>query len=137
MVPPPRFGTITGMSCRRFATLWQYLQWSFCPVERPVNMSSETYRWKLVDDFVAAFNQHRAATFIPSERICVDESISRWYGHGGQWINIGLPMYVAIDRKPENGCEIQNSACAQKTNPWLNRNSFSHLRENKPNLAYS
>jgi hypothetical protein len=22
-------------------------------------------------------------------------------------------MYVAIDRKPENGCEIQNSACAR------------------------
>ena len=23
---------------------------------------------------------------------------------------MGLPMYVAIDQKPENGCEIQNSA---------------------------
>ena len=98
MVPAPRFGTITGMSCRRFDTLWQYLQWSFCPAERPVNMSSETYRWKLVDDFVAACNKHRAATFIPSERICVDESISQWYGHGGQWINMGLPMYIAIDQ---------------------------------------
>jgi hypothetical protein len=43
--------------------------------------------------------------------ICVDESISRWYGQGGNWINHGLPMYVAIDRKPENGCEIQNAAC--------------------------
>ena len=45
--------------------------------------------------------------------ICVDESISRWYGHGGHWINIGLPMYIAIDRKPENGCEIQNSCCGR------------------------
>jgi hypothetical protein len=29
----------------------------------------------------------------------------------GEWINHGLPNYVAIDRKPENGCEIQNAAC--------------------------
>ena len=37
--------------------------------------------------------------------------MSRWYGKGGHWINHGLPMYVAINRKPENGCEIQNAAC--------------------------
>ncbi|KAI2511132.1 Transposase IS4 [Fragilaria crotonensis] len=43
--------------------------------------------------------------------ICVDESMSRWYGQGGHWINHGLPQYAALDRKPENGCEIQNAAC--------------------------
>ena len=37
--------------------------------------------------------------------------MSWWYGQGGHWINHGLPMYVVIDRKPENGCEIQNAAC--------------------------
>ena len=37
--------------------------------------------------------------------------MSRWYGQGSHWINHGLPMYVAIDRKPENACEIQNAAC--------------------------
>ena len=37
--------------------------------------------------------------------------MSQWYGQGGHCINHGLPMYVAIDRKPENGCEIQNAAC--------------------------
>ena len=26
---------------------------------------------------------------------------------------MGLPQYVAIDKKPENGCEIQNSACSR------------------------
>ena len=62
---------------------------------------------------VDIFNQHREDNFIPGEWICADESISRWYGLGGYWINIGLPMYVAIDRKPENGCEIQNSACGK------------------------
>ena len=44
----------------------------------------------------------------PSYSICVDESMSRWYGIVGHWINAGLPHYIAIDRKPENGCEIQN-----------------------------
>ena len=39
--------------------------------------------------------------------------MSRWYGQGGHWINHGLPMYVVIDRKPENGCEIQNAACGR------------------------
>jgi hypothetical protein len=29
----------------------------------------------------------------------------------GSWINHGLPMCVAIDWKPENGCEIQNAPC--------------------------
>lgn len=27
---------------------------------------------------------------------------------GGGWINMGLPMYVSIERKPEDGGEIQN-----------------------------
>ena len=49
--------------------------------------------------------------FFPSDEICMDESMSRWYGQVGHWINHGLPMYVAIYRKPENGCEIQNAAC--------------------------
>ena len=39
--------------------------------------------------------------------------MSRWYGQGGHWINHGLPMYVAIDRKLENGCEIQNATCGR------------------------
>ena len=40
----------------------------------------------------------------------MDESISRWYGTGGGWINIGIPVYIAIDCKPKTGCEIHNSA---------------------------
>ena len=34
----------------------------------------------------------------------------RWYGIGGHWINPVFPQYISIDRKPENGCEIQNAA---------------------------
>jgi Transposase IS4 len=36
-----------------------------------------------------------------------------WYATGGDWINEGLPHYVAIDHKPENGCEIQNATCGK------------------------
>ena len=67
----------------------------------------------MISDFVDRFNEHRATTFIPSDVICIDESMSKWYGLGGRWINIGLPMYVAIDRKLVNGCEIQNVCCGR------------------------
>ena len=50
---------------------------------------------------------------MPSHLLCVDESMVRWYGLGGHWINTGLPNYVAIERKPENGCEIQNCCDGQ------------------------
>ena len=62
----------------------------------------------LVDDFVKNFNKYRTSHYVPSDLIYVDESMSKWYGLGGHWINMGLPMYVAIDHKPVNGCEIQN-----------------------------
>jgi hypothetical protein len=41
----------------------------------------------------------------------VGESISRCCGQGDEWINHGLPMYIAIDRKPENFSDIQNTTC--------------------------
>ena len=80
---------------------------------RPASMSDETFRWQLVDDFVLAINQHCKANFEPSGMICVDESIVRWYGLGGHWISVGLPHYVSMERKPEDGCEIQTSCCAE------------------------
>jgi hypothetical protein len=33
--------------------------------------------------------------------------------HGRRLENEGLPMYVQMDRKPENGAEIQNACCAE------------------------
>lgn len=106
------FGS-TGVSRNRFNEIWQHIRFGVWPEERPEGMSSAAYRWLRVDSFVRNFNEHRSTSFVPGDLICVDESISRWYGQGGSWINHGLPMYVAIDRKPENGCEIQNSACAR------------------------
>jgi hypothetical protein len=39
--------------------------------------------------------------------------MSRWYGNGGDWMNLGIPQYIAIDRKPENGGEIQDASCGK------------------------
>ena len=108
-IPAPAFGK-TGMSRDRYDDIWACCQWSFQPAVRPDDMSSEEHRWMLVQDFVDNFNVHRKQYYSCSCLICVDESISRWYGLGGHWINMGLPQYVAMDRKPKNGCEIQNAA---------------------------
>ena len=112
-IPAPNIGYRTGMSRERYDTLLQHRAWSFQPYMRPEGMSSEEYRWMLVSDFVKNINEHRKKYFKPSGCMCVDESISRWYGLGGHWINMGLPMYVAFDRKPEDGCEIQNVCCGK------------------------
>ena len=110
--PAPQFG-LTGMSKHRFEELFKCVRWSHQPPAEGGEECSETHRWKLVDDFVTNFNKHQANYFNPSDCICVDESMSRWYRQGGRWINHGLPQYIAIDRKPENGCEIQNAACGR------------------------
>jgi Transposase IS4 len=103
----PQFGQ-TGMSRDRYDHITKHMKYSFQPTHCEPGMSQEAYRWMLVQDFITRFNEHRRTHYSPTKVICVDESMSRWYGLGGHWINMGLPMYVAIDRKPDNGCEIQN-----------------------------
>ena len=76
-------------------------------------MSHEAHWWKLVEDCVNHFNEYRTQLFSPSDLICADESILPWYRQGGHWINLGLAMYMAMDRKPENGADIQNYACGR------------------------
>ena len=112
LLPPPNFGERTGMSRDRLLTLWTHATYSKQPLKQGL-MSSVRYRWALLKDFVDTFSKHRIQNVTPSEIICVDEPISGWYGLGGNWIDIGLPNYVAIDCKPENGCEIQDSACGR------------------------
>ena len=109
----PAIGKKTDFRRKRFDELWSCIRFSAQPDAIPDGMASEPYRWMLVDGFIRNFNNHRANFFIPSDRICVDESFSRWYGQGGGWINHGLPHYVSMDRKPEDGCEIQNAACGR------------------------
>ena len=105
----------TGMTRHRFEQLWVNQRWAHQPPTRPEGMSHEAHRWMLVGGHVDRFNKWRATNFVPSDLICIDESMSRWYGQGGHWINLGLPQYVAIDRKPENGCEIQDAACGRSS----------------------
>ena len=61
-----------------------------------------------MEDFVKNINKHRDKFYLACAVLCVDELMLRWYGLGMHWINIGLPMYIALDHKPDNGCEIQN-----------------------------
>ena len=106
-----KLGAMARRPRQRFDYLWSILRWNFQPKERPQGVSDADHRWMLIDDVVDIFNQHQQDNFIPSKWICADESISRWYGLGGHWINVGLPVNVAIDRKTESGYEIQKSAC--------------------------
>ena len=96
---PPALGK-TGMSRNRSDDLFICLTCSEQPKFQPEKMSQEKYRWLLIDGFAKEINKYWDSHFRPSDLICVDESISRWYGQGGHWINHGLPMYVAIDRNP-------------------------------------
>jgi len=107
----PAFGERTGLSRCRFDALWSCV--AFSEQTSGGRDDSEQSRWELITDFVDSINAHRDAHVSPSEYICVDESMCKWYGQGGPWIKRGLPMYVAIDRKPENGCEILNAACGR------------------------
>ena len=118
-MPAPAFGR-TGMSRDRFDIIFRCQRYSKQPDVPPEGMSryTEGYRWMLVDDHIANFNNWRATMFKPGTYIVVDESIFRWYGHGGDWINWGLPHYVDMDRKPDSGCEIQNS-CDVETGVML------------------
>jgi len=112
-MPAPAYGARTSMSRHRFDTMWLALRFSRQPTGGPStdDASGERYRWALINDFVSSINDYRGAHVTPGDTICVEESMVKWYGLGGAWISIGLPMYVSIDRKPENGCEIQNAAC--------------------------
>jgi len=114
-MPVPEFGARTGMPRHRFDARWSALTFSKQPKVGPAadDPSGERFRWALFNDFISSINAHREAHVTHGDTICVEESILKWYGLGGRWIPVGLPMYVAIDRKPENGCEIQNAACGR------------------------
>ena len=62
----------------------------------------------IVGDFVNNLSKYWASHCVSSDLICVDKSMSTWYRLGRHCINMGLPMHMAIDCKPVDGCEIQN-----------------------------
>ena len=102
-LPKLQFGNI--ISRTRFKELRHDVTFSF-----PADSSD---RWRMIRDFIVAITDHRASHVIPSQNICVDESMSRWYGLRGDWIDTGLPHYVSMDQKLENGCELKTAACGK------------------------
>ena len=108
----PAFGK-TGMNIHRFDVMWRNVRWIHRHDLQDEGTSDEAHWRKRVEDFVTHFNKYCTQLFSPSDIMCDDDSISRWYRQGDHWINLGFPIYVAIDRKPENGEEIHNSACWQ------------------------
>jgi len=72
-----------GMSRNRFDNIWYAVRRSHQPPEQPHGMSSEQYRWMLVDDFVANINEYRTRTFVPGGHLKADESMIRWYRSRG------------------------------------------------------
>jgi len=77
----PAFGERTGMSRRRFDALWSFM--TFSQQTGGANDASEKRRWQLINDFIASINDHRDSRVSPSDLICVDESMCKWYGQGG------------------------------------------------------
>lgn len=125
LIPTPLFGHF--MSEKKFETFRRNIHFSFRPSSE-ANSEDPVARWKLIDEFVIAINEHREENFSPSHFICVDESMRCWYGVGGNWIWFGLPNYIPMDRKPENGCEIQSSCC-RCSKISLRLNMVKHLQE--------
>lgn len=78
------------------------------PIQRG-SVTSVQHRWMLVDDFFNSMSHHRHSRITLRELICVHESTSRCYCQSGHWIEHGLLMHVATDRKPETSCEKQPS----------------------------
>ena len=50
-VPAAALGK-TGMSRNRFDQVWKHIRFSQQPEERPEDMFSESYRWRLIDDCI-------------------------------------------------------------------------------------
>ena len=59
--------------------------------------------WQFINEHIENFNNHRLTRSSNSDRIYVDEIFSRWYGLGGDWINLGLPHDVQMDSNTETG----------------------------------
>ena len=72
-------------------------------------MNMKEWEYQLVNNHIENFNMRRLERFSPSYRLCVNEIFQRWYGLGGDWINLGLPHYVHMDLKQDSGFKIQDN----------------------------
>ena len=112
-IPAPSFG-LTGMPRKQFNDLWMCIMFSDQPCNRPSEMTLEQYHWRLVDDFVKNFNEHRAQIFFHQMRFALTSPCPGGMGKAAIGSTMACQcMLLTIDRKPENGCEIQNTACGR------------------------
>jgi hypothetical protein len=100
----------TGMLCNRFNDRWYAIRWYCQPPQQQDGILSEQYRWMLVNDFVANIDEYRLRLFYPGNHLEANDTIIEWYGIGGAFFDAGLPMYLALEHKPNNGGKIQNLA---------------------------
>ena len=121
----------TSMNMHCLDMLQRHVRWIHQPDVRDEGTIHETHWQKLVEYFVIKFNEYHTHLFSPSDIICTYESISKWYGQVGHWINLGFLIYVTMDRKPENGAEIQNDACG-----WLGVMMWHRVVKSAMNEAY-
>ena len=104
-LPCPQLGR-TGMSRERYEELHRHMVWSYQPVHRSPQMSPETYRNMLVQDFVDRFNAHRKSYFTPSSVITVDQSTVP----PQQVLETAMEQQLQ-QQQVQDRCEMQNSAC--------------------------
>lgn len=99
----------TGMGRQRFDVLWRHVAIACSPPlpHQRCQVRSLGEPWLKTTCKLLPTPQK---LFTPSDLLCVDESMSRWYGQGGICLNLRLPQCISIDCKPENGCEIHNFA---------------------------
>ena len=83
-IPAPSFG-LTGMPRKQFDDLWMCIRFSEQPPNRPSDMTSEQYRWRLVDDFVKNFNEQSKEYF------------HRVTGHAGHHLVDTTAKYYKVD----------------------------------------
>ena len=100
---------MNNMESKIVDRLWGDLQWRNQKYARPDHMFHVEHWWMLIYELFELFDW-RVQDYLPFKWIFVDQWISRWYGLDGGWVNIGLPKYLEINQKPENGCRIQNLA---------------------------
>lgn len=101
-VPAPNFANF--MPRKRFEAVRRNVTYRKTPIlqqyeRRHMSMGPPPGRWGLIQDFVDAISEHRSRQVRHSTFICVDESISRWYGLGGHWIGGWFTILRGLGQK--------------------------------------
>ena len=104
-IKPPGIVKI-GLTRPMFNHMWSCIWFSRQKQPNMDRMNMRKWEWQLVNGHIEEFNNYRLEWFYPSERLCVDDIFSRWYGLGGYLVNLGLSQYVQMDCKPADGFKI-------------------------------